>query len=66
MTSAKLKRPWYEEVYFLKLNMSVYLRTQFEVSNVIVTSFRKRVILPQPPNQPLKSPPRLGLPRKKQ
>ena len=45
--------------------MGVYLRAKFEVSSVIVTSFRQRVILPSPPpppqNRTLKSPPRSGL-----
>ena len=44
--------------------MSVYLRAKFEVSSIILTSFRQGVILPPPPppqNEPLKSPPRLGL-----
>ena len=46
--------------------MRVYLRAKFEVSSIILTSFRQGVILPPPPptppqNEPLKSPPRLGL-----
>ena len=46
--------------------MDVYLRAKFEVSSVILTGFRRGgegVILPSPPpqNEPLKSPPRLGL-----
>ena len=48
--------------------MFVYLRTKFQVSKIILTSFRQGggVILPPPPqpppqNEPLKSPPRLGL-----
>ena len=43
--------------------MGVYLRAKFEVSSIILTSFRQGVILPSPPpqNEPLKSPPRLGL-----
>ena len=43
--------------------MGVYLRAKFEVSSIILTSFRQGVILPPPPipqNEPLKSPPRLG------
>ena len=42
----------------------MYLRTKFQVSSIILTSFRKGVILPPPPplqNRPIKSPPRLGL-----
>ena len=46
--------------------MGVYLRAKFEVSSMILTSFRQRVILPPPPpptpqNRTLKSPPRSGL-----
>ena len=48
--------------------MSVYLRAKFQVSNIILTSFRQGVILPPsrahthtPQNKPLKSLPRLGL-----
>ena len=44
--------------------MGVYLRAKFEVSGIILTGFRQGVILPPPPppqNEPLKSPPRLGL-----
>ena len=44
--------------------MCVYLRTKFEVSSIILTSFRQGVIPPPPPppqNEPLKSPLRLGL-----
>ena len=50
--------------------MCVYLRDKFEVSSIILTSFRQRVgvgiggggnyILP-PQNEPIKSLPRLGL-----
>ena len=43
--------------------MGVYLRAKFKVSSIILTSFRlgRGVILPSPQNEPLKSPPRLGL-----
>ena len=45
--------------------MYFYLSTKFEVSSVILASFRQGVILPPPlptpQNEPLKSPPRLGL-----
>ena len=44
--------------------MSVYLRAKFEVSSIILTGFRQGVILPPlppPQNEPLRSPPRLGL-----
>ena len=42
----------------------MYLRGKFEVSDIILTDFRQGVILPPPPppqNEPIKSPPRLGL-----
>ena len=64
VTSAKLREPWHKKVYFLKLHMSVYLHTKFQVSNSILTSFRQGNSpppLPQTQNEPLKSPPRLGL-----
>ena len=63
LTSAKLRGPWYHKVYFLKLHMCVYLRTKFQVSSIILRSFRQGVILPPLPAQYelLKSPPRLGL-----
>ena len=38
-------------VYFLKLHWDVYFRAKFEVSSVILTSFRQGVILPLPPPQ---------------
>ena len=41
--------------------MSVYVRAKFEVSSVILTSFRQRGIPPPHQNEPLKSPPRLTL-----
>ena len=43
--------------------MGVYLRAKLEVSSIILTGFRLGELLPLPPpqNQPLKSPPRLGL-----
>ena len=50
-------------VYFLKLHMCVHLRTKFQVSSTILTSFRQGVNFtpPSPQNEPLKSPPRLEL-----
>ena len=41
----------------------VYLRTKFQVSSIILTSFRQGegFYPPTPQNEPLKSPPRLGL-----
>ena len=43
--------------------MCVYLRAKFEVSSITLTSFRQEGNFTPPPaqNQPLKSPPRLGL-----
>ena len=47
--------------------MSVYLRAKFEVSSIILTSFRHKGVggnfthPPPPQNEPLKSRPRLGL-----
>ena len=65
----KLREPWYQKVSFLKLHfLFVYLYTKFEVSSVILTSFRQGVTVPTPTpprrhpapqNGPLKSPPRL-------
>ena len=40
LTSAKLRLPWYEKVYFLKPHKCVYLHAKFQVSSIIVTSFR--------------------------
>ena len=68
LTSAKLRGSWHSKVYFLKLLMCLYLRAKFEVSSIILTSFRQGVILlppplphPPPKNETIKSPPRLGL-----
>ena len=41
LTSTKLRRSWYQKVYFLKLNMCLYLPTKFEVSSIILTSFKQ-------------------------
>ena len=44
--------------------MCVYLRTKFQVSSIILTSFRRGNFTPSPPqNETLKSPPKLGLRR---
>ena len=51
LTSAKLSGPWYQKVYFLKLHMCVYLRTKFEVSSIILTSFKQRGYF-TPPSSP--------------
>ena len=48
LTSAKLRGPWYKKVYFLKLNLRVYLRAKFQVSSITLTTFRQAVILPSP------------------
>ena len=71
LTSAKLRRPRHQKVHFLKLDMDVYLRPKFEVSSIILTSFRHgkggggeeggNFTPSTPQNEPLKSPPRLGL-----
>ena len=48
----------------MKLKICVYLHTKFQVSSIILTSFRQRreVTLPSSvQSEPLKSPPRLGL-----
>ena len=56
--SAKLRGHGYEKVYFLKLHICVYLRIKFQVSSIILTSFREGVILK---TETLKCPPTLGL-----
>ena len=63
LTLAKSRESLYQKVYFLKLNMSVYLRTSFYVCSIILMSFREGVIVARPPsqNEPLKSLLRLGL-----
>ena len=45
-------------MYFLKPHMCLYLRTKFEVWRIILESLREGAL---PQNEPLKSPPRLGL-----
>ena len=61
MTSAKLRGSWYKK-YFFWICRCVYLRTKCQVSSIILTSFRQRVIFcPPPQNEPLKSTPRLEL-----
>ena len=61
LTSAKLRRSWYYQIYFLKLHMCAYLRTKFQVSSLILKSFRRGNFIPPPEKEHLKSPPRLGL-----
>ena len=46
LTSAKLMGFWYRNLHFSKLIMRVYVRTKFQVSSVILTSFRQGVVLP--------------------
>ena len=50
--------------------MCVYLGTKFQVSSIILKSFRHGVVIlppsplptaPEPPDEPLKGPPRSGL-----
>ena len=44
--------------------MGVYIRAKFEVSSIILTSFRQgggNFTPPPPQNEPLKGPPRLAL-----
>ena len=46
----------------MELHMCLYLRTKFQVSSIILTSFREGVILPHlPQNGLVKSSPRLML-----
>ena len=45
LTSAKVRMLWYYKLYFLKLNMCLYLHAEFEVSSIILTSFRQGVYL---------------------
>ena len=65
LTSAKVREPWYQKLYFLKLYMDLYLRAKFQVCRISLTGFRQGVILhpppPPPQNKPLKSPRRLML-----
>ena len=58
MTSAKLRGPWYQKVYFLKLHKCACLRARFEFSIKILTSFRQAVIPPlkKNPQKPLVKP----------
>ena len=42
MATAKLRWSWYYNVFFLKLHMCLYLRTKFQVSSKILTSFWQR------------------------
>ena len=65
VTSAKLRGSTHLKVYFLKLQMGVYLPAKFEVSSIILTSFRQNGMggyfyFPLQ-NEPLNSPTRLRL-----
>ena len=64
----KIRRPWYQKVYFMKLNMDVCLSTKFKVSSIILTVFRQdgdgELVLTKKKllqNKHLKMPLRLGL-----
>ena len=48
LTSVKSTGSFNCKVYFLKLQMSLYLHTKVQVSSTILTSFRQGVILSQP------------------
>ena len=39
----RVKESWYWKEHFLKLHLGVYLRTIFQVSSIILTSFRQVV-----------------------
>ena len=56
LTPAKLRGYWYSKVQFLKLHMYVYLHSKFQVSSLILTSFRQGVILPPTAKQTPKKP----------
>ena len=49
LTSAKLRGHLYEKVYFLKLNMCVFLHTKFQVSSMILTSCKRILMDPYKP-----------------
>ena len=49
----KIKESWYEKEYFLKLHLCVYLHTKFQVTCIILTRFRQRVVLLPPPQKEL-------------
>ena len=66
LTSAKLRKSWYQKIYFLKFHICVYLCVKLKVSNIILTSSREDpcIFTPSPPppqNERLKSPLSLGL-----
>ena len=44
---SKIRRASVLKVYFLKLHKCVYLRAKFQVSSIILTSFRQGISLPR-------------------
>ena len=50
--------------YIFETTYVCVFSTKFQVSNIILTSFRPEVVLSTPQNEPLKHPSRLGLKRK--
>ena len=58
LTLAKLKRSWCYKVNFLNLHIGVYFCTRFQVSSIILTSFRQAG---EGGLQTTKKPPKLGL-----
>ena len=43
---SKIRGPWYGNIYFLNLHICMYLRAKFQISSIILTSFRQGIILP--------------------
>ena len=64
LTSAKFRGPWYQKMYFLKLNMCVCLHTKFQVSSKYTDTHKHTLTHTHthtPQNEPLKSPHSLRL-----
>ena len=62
LTSTKLRELLVLKGMFSKSTyVCVYLPTKFQVSSIILISFRRGNLTYPPQNEPLKSPPRLGL-----
>ena len=59
ITSVKLRRSWYYKLYFLQLNKCVCLHTRFQISSVILTSFRQVISFPSFPPTNQQTPKRL-------
>ena len=57
LASAKLRRSLSKKVYFLELHICAYLSTRLQVFCIFLTSFRQNKCK----NEPVKSPPWLGL-----